>query len=71
MQEKNSEHYSLGVGGTHALIDQWAARRGVDIEDGDNVKSDSNWVAWQAMKREAKQSYSASRGDAAVSLGWE
>lgn len=70
-QEKNSEHYTSGVSGTYALIDAWAQDRGVDILDEDNAKKDPNWDAWQSMRREAKQSYGTSRGDAAVNLGWE
>lgn len=67
--EQNSKHYGSGVGGTYSLIDAWAAERGVDVEDHDNRKNDPNWVAWQAMRDEAKQSYTGSRGDAAVYLG--
>ncbi|MFF2727614.1 hypothetical protein ACFVS9_06880 [Streptomyces sp. NPDC058008] len=67
--EKNSKHYSSGVGGTYSLIDAWAVERGVDVEDRDNSKHDPNWDAWQAMRNEAKQSYSGSRGDAATYLG--
>ncbi|MEV7088258.1 hypothetical protein AB0O07_20615 [Streptomyces sp. NPDC093085] len=70
-QEKNSEHYASGIGGTYSMIDSWAQDRGVDITDENNSKKDPNWDAWQAMRREAKQSYSSSRGDAAVNLGWE
>ncbi|WP_206320899.1 hypothetical protein [Streptomyces zingiberis] len=70
-QEQNSEHYSAGVTGTYDLIDRWAQDRGVDINDETNAANDPNWDAWQAMRREAKQTYSASRGDAAVNLGWE
>ncbi|MFE4214782.1 hypothetical protein [Streptomyces sp. NPDC056844] len=67
--EKNSEHYNSGVGGTYSLIDAWAVERGVDVEDPKNVKNDPNWDAWQAMRKEAKQSYSGARGDAATYLG--
>lgn len=70
-QEKNSDHYASGIDGTYSLIDAWAADRGVDTKDEHNAKNDPNWEAWQAMRREAKQSYSTSRGDAAVNLGWE
>ncbi|MFE7137547.1 hypothetical protein ACFVAG_07345 [Streptomyces sp. NPDC057644] len=70
-QEKNSEHYTSGVDGTYVLIDAWAQDRGVDIHDEENTAKDPNWDAWQAMRREAKQSYSSSRGDAAVNLGWD
>ncbi|WP_405686492.1 hypothetical protein [Streptomyces sp. NBC_00057] len=69
--EKNSDHYSAGVNGTYSLIDAWAKDRGVDVNDHKNEKNDPNWDAWQAMRDEAKQSYSGSRGDAAVYLGWE
>ncbi|MFE3829056.1 hypothetical protein [Streptomyces sp. NPDC059092] len=70
-QEKNSEHYTAGVGGTYSMIDSFARDRGVDVLDENNSKKDPNWEAWQAMRREAKQSYSSSRGDAAVNLGWD
>ncbi|MEW2493265.1 hypothetical protein AB0942_06865 [Streptomyces nodosus] len=70
-QEHNSDHYAAGVTGTYNMIDAWAVDRGVDINDEHNSKHDPNWDAWQAMKDEAKQSYSASRGDAASYLGWE
>ncbi|MFJ6514328.1 DUF6571 family protein [Streptomyces sp. NPDC091406] len=70
-QEKNSKHYTSGVDGTYVLIDAWAQDRGVDIHDEENTAKDPNWDAWQAMRREAKQSYSSSRGDAAVNLGWD
>ncbi|MFE0424200.1 hypothetical protein [Streptomyces sp. NPDC058953] len=70
-QEKNSDHYASGVNGTYDMIDRWAVDRGVDIDDEDNSGNDPNWVAWQAMRDEAKQSYGTSRGDAAVYLGWE
>ncbi|MEV8227437.1 hypothetical protein AB0P41_15535 [Streptomyces sp. NPDC079167] len=68
-QEKNSEHYSSGIGGTYSLIDAWAVERGVDVDDRTNSKNDPHRDAWQAMRDEAKQSYSGSRGDAAVYLG--
>lgn len=70
-QEKNSDHYTSGINGTYDMIDRWAVERGVDIEDESNAKNDPNWVAWQAMRDEAKQSYGTSRGDSAVYLGWE
>ncbi|MEU0130389.1 DUF6571 family protein [Streptomyces sp. NPDC006289] len=70
-QEKNSQHYTSGVTGTYSLIDSWAQDRGVDIHDETNAAKDPNWDAWQSMRREAKQSYGTSRGDAAVNLGWE
>ncbi|MFD4141270.1 hypothetical protein [Streptomyces sp. NPDC058572] len=70
-QEQNSDHYAAGISGTYDMIDRWAEDRGVDIHDEENKKRDPNWDAWQAMRDEAKQSYSASRGDAAVNLGWE
>ncbi|MEB3958869.1 hypothetical protein OKJ48_01135 [Streptomyces kunmingensis] len=70
-KEQNSEHYSSGINGTYDMIDQWAADRGVDIDDENNAKHDPNWDAWQAMRDEAKQSYGSSRGDAAAYLGWE
>jgi molecular chaperone GrpE (heat shock protein) len=70
-QEKNSDHYAAGINGTYDMIDRWAEDRGVDIHDEENKKNDPNWVAWQAMRDEAKLSYGASRGDAAVYLGWE
>ncbi|MGW8066421.1 hypothetical protein ACVV2G_30105 [Streptomyces ziwulingensis] len=70
-QEKNSDHYASGTTGTYDLIDRWAEDRGVDIHDENNAKEDPDWDAWQAMRDEAKQSYGASRGDAAVYLGWE
>lgn len=70
-QEKNSDHYAAGVDGTGTAIDRWAKDRGVDIHDDNKTAHDPNWEAWQAMRREAQQSYSKSRGDAAVYLGWE
>ncbi|MFI6344314.1 hypothetical protein [Streptomyces sp. NPDC050560] len=70
-EEKDSDHYGSGVTGTYSLIDQWAQDRGVDIHDEDNSKNDPNWTVYQAMRDEAKQSYTSSRGDAAVYLGWE
>ncbi|MBM7056110.1 hypothetical protein JS521_20120 [Streptomyces sp. RHZ10] len=70
-QEKNSKHYASGVDGTYVLIDAWAQDRGVNIHDEENTAKNPNWDAWQAMRREAKQSYSSSRGDAAVNLGWD
>ncbi|MFI7386068.1 hypothetical protein [Streptomyces sp. NPDC049813] len=70
-QEENSDHYSSGINSTYDMIDQWAADRGVDVDDENNSRHDPNWDAWQAMRDEAKQSYGTSRGDAAVYLGWE
>ncbi|MEV3933316.1 hypothetical protein [Streptomyces sp. NPDC049944] len=68
-QEKNSGHYSAGVDGTYSLIDAWAKDRGVDVTDPDNSKNDPNWDAWDRMSKEAKQSYSGGRSDAATYLG--
>ncbi|WHM37088.1 hypothetical protein [Streptomyces sp. BPTC-684] len=70
-QEMNSHQYSSGVTGTYNYIDQWATAHGVDINDETNSKGNPNWDAWQSMRREAKQSYTSSRGDAAAYLGWE
>ncbi|MCH0563533.1 hypothetical protein I3F54_09975 [Streptomyces sp. MUM 2J] len=70
-QENNSAHYASGVNGTYDMIDRWAEERGVDIHAQTNSGHDPDWDAWQAMRDEAKQSYGASRGDAAVYLGWE
>ncbi|MFG2148623.1 hypothetical protein ACGFRG_31175 [Streptomyces sp. NPDC048696] len=70
-QEMNTHQYSSGVTGTYTYIDQWAAAHHVDINDETNKKGDPAWDAWQAMRREAKQSYVASRADAAAYLGWE
>ncbi|MFE2978251.1 hypothetical protein [Streptomyces sp. NPDC059258] len=42
----------------------------MNIHDEENTAKNPNWDAWQAMRREAKQS-SSSRGDAAVNLGWD
>ncbi|WP_343245182.1 DUF6571 family protein [Streptomyces sp. SID14478] len=70
-QEQNSDHYSSGINSTYDMIDQWAADRGVDVDDENNSRHDPDWDAWQAMRDEAKQSYGTSRGDAAVYLGWE
>ncbi|MEU8707572.1 hypothetical protein [Streptomyces sp. NPDC048565] len=67
--EKNSDHYSSGIGGTYSLIDAWAEDRGVDVDDPKNSKNDPDRDAWQAMRNEAKQPYSGSSGDGAVHLG--
>ncbi|WP_234433369.1 DUF6571 family protein [Streptomyces sp. NRRL WC-3549] len=70
-QEADSKHYASGVSGTYDLIDAWARDHGIDIDDEENTAKDPHWDAWRAMRREAKQSYESSRGDAAVNLGWE
>ncbi|MEU0135126.1 hypothetical protein ABZ172_14045 [Streptomyces sp. NPDC006296] len=68
-REKTSGHYSAGVDGTYTLIDAWAKDRGVDVTDPDNSKNDPTWDAWDRMSKEAKQSYSGGRSDAATYLG--
>ncbi|GFH37235.1 hypothetical protein [Streptomyces pacificus] len=70
-KEENTDNYSSGVTGAYALIDQWAESRGVNIKDDENRENDPNWDAWQAMRREAKQSYTSSRSDAAAYLDWD
>ncbi|MGA5003080.1 hypothetical protein ACPCB7_34245 [Streptomyces arboris] len=70
-KEQNTDNYTSGVNGTYAIIDQWAESRGIDIKDTENRSADPNWDAWQAMRREAKQSYTASRSDAAAYLDWD
>ncbi|WP_369376930.1 hypothetical protein [Streptomyces sp. cg36] len=70
-QEMNTHQYSSGITGTYSYIDCWARDHHVDVNDETNTKGDPNWDAWQAMRREAKQSYTSSRADAAAYLGWE
>lgn len=60
-KKENSQSYGKGVQHTYDMIDAYAKEHGVDPSS--TKPGDPSYERWQAMRREAEQSYKTSRKD--------